>query len=198
VGTIGATTAAIYYGGIREWRRRPKLTLKFELGTADAVEVPTTKEGELAAFLRLRVRNESGRATADDVEVTISSAREMGDKPREVDLDGRLLPYSNTDPPVVRLHLPPGAERHVDLAYVLFTAQGLLPGTTRPVVFAVHPRPVDERLASMTEGGLNLELTIAARNVDAVRFGLELHFAGDVDEDRKIIERLQIRGLRGL
>jgi hypothetical protein len=195
VGTVGATWAALYVGAIRDWWRRPKLTLLFDHGTSDAVEVGTTTS-LFAAYVRLRVRNETGKATAEDVEVIISGASELGGKPREVDLDGRLLTYSNTEPPAVRLHLPPGGERHVDLAYVLFTKLGMLPGTNRPVVIKVHPLPAETRLASMTPGRLEMELTVAARNVDAARYMLELAFEPDDASDKSVIDHLQVNNLR--
>ncbi|HET6867451.1 MAG TPA: hypothetical protein VFH80_16140, partial [Solirubrobacteraceae bacterium] len=79
VGTIGAAAAAVYFGGIRDRWRRPKLDLTFDPdpGAQDlvVVEVAPQYGREYAAYYRLRVVEKKNRAAAEDVEVTVVRAR---------------------------------------------------------------------------------------------------------------------------
>ena len=112
VGTVGATVVAVYVGVLREWRRRPRLSLEYGgQRTGDAVVVLIGPLRGQAAYVRLRVAAATRRSAAEDVEVMILAAREI--EPREgyppnpdpIAIDGQLLVWSNTN--ATRLTIPP-------------------------------------------------------------------------------------------
>jgi hypothetical protein len=124
VGTIGATAIAVYVGVIRDWRRRPKLSLEYggpEVNDAVVVGVGQDPEDLDAAYVRLRVVAAKHRSAAEGAEVMIVSAREL--KPRQgrtprtggIALEGQLRTWSNTEQTITGLVIPPGIARHVDL-----------------------------------------------------------------------------------
>jgi hypothetical protein len=200
IGTAAAAILALYIGVIRERLRRPQLSLHFERGTSDTIVVGgverLTEDSSDVAYLRLRVRNRSGRVTAEDVEVTITGARELQlEGPQVVRLDGLPLGFSNTAPTATRMHVSPGGERHVDLAHIELDRRRQF---ERAVWIDVHPRPADRQLASMGHGVLELELTVTARDVDAVRHVLELRFTGEATDDGTLWDRLQVTNFRML
>jgi hypothetical protein len=209
VGTLLALGVAVYVGVLRDYVRRPKLSLTFAAGSSDTIVVTAqrivggARAGRSivqtidfpAAYLRIRVRN-GGEVTAEDVEVTISDAREQDIEDQIVRLDGLPLVFSNTVPNATRMHVSPGGTRHLDIAHVDFDGQH----AERPVWIDIHPRPADRRLASMGEGTLELELTVTARNVEAVRYALKLHFTGDNADTSidTIWDRLRVEDFRRL
>jgi hypothetical protein len=68
--------------------------------------------------------------------VTITDAREPDVQDQVVRLDGLPLAFSNSVPMATRMHVSPGAERHLDLAYINFDGQH----DERPIWIGVHGR----------------------------------------------------------
>lgn len=127
VGTVAAVVAAVVFGPLREWRRRPKLTLHFDRqGHADTVVVGIDMEWKLnhstirtnSAYARLRVRNAPGKAAADDVEVIVADIREVkalssGTPSRwPTNVADQTLAWSSTDPPAAEEAGAPWAGFH--------------------------------------------------------------------------------------
>jgi hypothetical protein len=207
VGTVGATLAAVYVGVIRDRLRRPTLSLSFEPGTSDAILIRAFRVTEDSpevldydeidvAYLRLRVRNRAGRLAAEDVEVIVTGAREIGTQHQTLRIDGQPLAFSNSHPTATRMTVAPGGERHVDLVHV--TVGTIVDALERRVPLNVHPGPADYQQRSVGPGVLELELTVTARNADAVRYVLELHVAEGRLRAADVWQRVRIENLRRL
>jgi hypothetical protein len=196
LGTLGAVGAALYVGVLRDQLRRPSLSLAFQPGSSDAIITSATETrmvgdqvdefvGYDEAYLRLRVLNKRKRLAAEDAEVTITGVREIAPEPSHgggnLRIDGQSLAFSNSVPKTTRMTVAPGGERHVDLAHA-----SLAEHRVDRAEIAVWPGPPDMLQRSIVRGSIELELTVTARNADAVRYLLELHFGG-VPADRATI-----------
>jgi hypothetical protein len=193
VGTVGATLMAVYVGVLREWRRRPKLTLLYGGPTAgDAVVVKELPGLTSAAYVRLRVVAAKRRSAAEDVEVMILRARvpsptdDVELNPEylpfgDIALDGQLLAWSNAYG-ATRLTIPPGTHRHLDLVRIVKP----LRGSTHQIAAAqiqVAPEPADGR-HNVKAWRVDLELAVTARNMDARRYRVTVMYDGGWgDED---------------
>lgn len=74
IGTVGAVAYALFRDLVVVPRRRPKLELRFDRGASDQVLVEATDDVD-AATVRLRVANDAGKDTADDVVVMVTEVR---------------------------------------------------------------------------------------------------------------------------
>jgi hypothetical protein len=78
IGTLGATALALWASVLKEWRRRPVLSLHFAPRSQDAQVVMAVKPGgsaTRAAFARLRVGNAAGKVPAQNVEYPSAPAQ---------------------------------------------------------------------------------------------------------------------------
>lgn len=127
-GTLSAAGVAVYVGVVREWRRRPKLSLDYTGTTGgDAVVVDANRHlsPPEVAYVRLRVVANAGRRAAEGVEVMVVSARETAPRkgypprsPPGFSIEGQLLACSNSPPMTTSQTVPPGSHRLVDLLRV--------------------------------------------------------------------------------
>lgn len=193
-GTIGAVVVALYVGVIRERLRRPSLSLHFAgPDEEDAVIVQSmspmvTMPGSVpveTAYLRLRARNKEGRDTAEDVEVLVERVRELeprvGNPPAASPALGNWpLPWSLSDPTTTRLNIPPGVERHVDLAHVYRDAAATRGAT--PLILDIRPEPVMGR-HHLHFGKTEIRLVVSARNADSRRYIVVVAFDGRWGQD---------------
>jgi hypothetical protein len=188
-GTIGAVVVALYVGVIRERLRRPSLSLHFDgPDEEDAVIVQSlsqmaTMAGRTpidTAYLRLRVRNKEGRNTAEDVEVLVERVRELapriGNPPAPPPTLGNWpLPWSLSSPTTTRLSIPPGVERHVDLAHVYRDAAATRGAT--PLIHDIRPEPTMGR-HHLHFGKTEIRLIVSARNADSRGYEVVVAFDG--------------------
>jgi hypothetical protein len=208
LGTLGAVGASVYVGVLRDRLRRPSLSLAFQRGSSDAIITRASEArkvgglvdeivGYQEAYLRLRVLNKRKRMAAEDAEVTITALREIAPDPSHgggnLRIDGQSLAFSNSVPKTTRMTVAPGGERHVDLAHV-----SLAEHRVDRAEIAVWPGPPEMSQRSIVRGSIELELTVTARNADAVRYLLELHFGGVPADRATIWDELRIENFRKL
>jgi hypothetical protein len=176
-GTVGATFVAVYVGVLRERWRRPKLTLEYGGPSHGDAVVAQSADGWAGAYVRLRVTAAKRRYAAEDVEVMVLGVREL--EPREtyppasggVAIDGQLLGWSNTES--TRMTIPSDTHRHLDLLHIVKseTASG-----TASTWIAVQP-VYDDRHGTKS-GKFELELAVSARNANARRYRVVVHYDG--------------------
>ena len=119
IGTLAAVAYALFRDLVVTPRRRPTLELRFDRTGTDQVVVGR-EGGSEAAQVRVRVANEKGRDTADDVVVMVSELRRLdaGQMMGETRPIGLPLTWSGSSPPLTVGSVHPGSERHVDLLHV--------------------------------------------------------------------------------
>ena len=78
IGTIGTVVYALFLDYFVTARRRPRLDLRFDHTGNDQVIIGA-EGGSDAAHVRLRVANQPGKDTADDVVVMMTELRRLGD-----------------------------------------------------------------------------------------------------------------------
>ncbi len=207
VGTVGATFVAVYVGVLREWRRRPKLTLEYR-GPAggDAVVVREQPGNKAAAYVRLRVAAAKRRTAADDVEVMVLRARVPSPADDEelrpehmnpeylpvgdIALDGQLLAWSNALG-MTRLTIPPGTHRHLDLLRIVKPMRGAA-NPSASAQIQVAPPPADFR-HDVKAWRVDLELAVTARNMDARRYLVVFMYDGGWGDDGTPWDDLTVR-----
>ncbi len=177
-GTIGATGAAVYFGGISDRLRRPSLSLHFDADNGfdrqleRARRVDETADEVDQAWLRLRVRNKPRRFAAEDVEVHVSDVTELdrraGQSPTTPrSLGGLPLVWSNTDR-ATRGLVPPGADASIDFGWMEWTDPRAAPA---PLTLAVRFTPIDNR-HELTSLRVEVGITVTARNADPIHYQL--------------------------
>jgi len=178
IGTISAVLYALFRDLVVTPRRRPRLELRFDRTGNDQVIVGTER-GVDAAYVRLRVANQPGRDTADDVVVLVTEVLSVGDA--ETRPIGLPLAWSGSAPPLTVGSVHPGSERHVDLMHVDLPAAEFDSAEGRP-------ERMDCRLdlASTPPGGrgvlepgsFEISIEVRARNADAIRYGIRVSWDG--------------------
>jgi hypothetical protein len=118
VGTVGALVYVLFRDLWLANRRRPRLDLRFHGTGADQVIVPTMG-GTAAAYVRLRVANEKGKDTADDVQVLVTEI-ERQDSTSQATPVGLPLVWSGSLPASTNAPVHPGVERYIDLLHVIW------------------------------------------------------------------------------
>jgi hypothetical protein len=172
---------ALYRDLIFSTRRRPRLDLEFDGTGADQVVVPTLGGGE-AAYVRLRVANEKGKDTADEVQVQVTERRLQNgsDEPTPI---GLPLIWSGTYPPTTDAPVHPGFERYIDLLHVDWPlpADELAVADKHtlpvPALLCVHPHPAGEQHV-LKAGKYELLVEVVARNGDAARYTVAVEWDG--------------------
>jgi hypothetical protein len=191
VGTVAAVAYALYRDTWREKRHRPHLSLYFDPSPSPSNLDVVTAGKPVMHWARLRVENEPGRRTAEEVEVLVLSFRPIDGKGALAPLNGRLLPWvglrsSDMNSPVTRTHIPAGIARRVDLLSVSKTETGHARGRLEAIP------TVEDGRASVNPGRYIVELAVAARDIDAVRFALEVHFDGSWSEGPEVWNHIRI------
>ena len=172
---------ALYRDLIFSSRRRPRLDLEFDGTGVDQVLVPTLGGG-VAAYVRLRVTNEKGKDTADDVQVQVTERRpQVGSA--DAPPIGLPLIWSGTLPQATDAPVHPGFERYIDLLHVDWPAPAdelaVADKHTLPVpaMLCVHPLPAGEQHV-LKAGKYELVLEVVARNGDAARYTIKVEWDG--------------------
>jgi hypothetical protein len=169
IGTIGAVAYALFRDLVLENRRRPKLELRFDAAGSDRVVAARTADTD-AAHVRLRMSNEPGKDTADDVVVIVTEVRRL--EPRgevETTLIGLPLAWwgTSTQQAVATVH--PGAERHLNLLHVDMPVGD--------VELDVLPQPPGGQHL-LGPGRFEVDLEVRARNADASRYTVRVEWEG--------------------
>jgi hypothetical protein len=188
VGTFLAAFAAVWVGIVREWWRRPALSLEHRDSSHGDDVVARTPKGYPWAWLRLCV-HAGRRSAAEDVEVMILAGEEVetrdgGHVATPLPLGGQLLVWSHTGgdwptPGSPRVTIPAGTYRLVDLLYVDQRENG----RSALAHLAVAKPPTDDRLYQVSSRRFRLTLSVQARNVPARLYRLEVRWDGVWDED---------------
>jgi hypothetical protein len=184
IGTVGAVAYALFRDLFVTPRRRPKLDLRFDRGSNDQVVVGTPGDFD-AAYVRLRVANREGKDTADDVVVMMTELRRLEDSETETAETrpvGLPLTWSGSNPPLTVASVHPGSERHIDLLHVDWPARDEFEiarkwSETVPVQLDVTPKPAGGQDA-LESGRYEISLEVRARNADAVRYAVSVHWDG--------------------
>jgi hypothetical protein len=204
-GTLGAVVVALgvaFYGRLRAWRERPKLSLSFDPSagseTLDLVSVGTLVSGNppISHWARIRIENGRGRRSAQDVEVLVTRFRRCDEAAWvQPPLDTRPLRWSNStlsesDGGLSRVTIPPGVARHCDLValappLLVHDYEGSGSGDLDRGEFGaiatlqIDPAPTDRRHWIAT-GAYELELAICARDVNARFYSTTIEFRRQV------------------
>jgi hypothetical protein len=173
IGTLGAVAYALFRDLVVMPRRRPRLQLQFGRNGNDQIVVGTA-EGSEAARVRLRVTNQKGRDTADDVVVVVTELRRLDSDTTEVRPIGLPLGWSGTMPPLTVAPVHPGSGRHVDLLHVDWPGRDELEIAERwigrvPLELDVTPKPVG-RQELLDAGAYELSVEVRARNADSISY----------------------------
>jgi hypothetical protein len=184
IGTLAAVGYALFRDLIVTPRRRPKLELQFDRTGNDQVVVGR-EGGSEAAQVRLRVGNQKGRDTADDVVVMVSELRRLDAGPTEGETRpiGLPLTWSGSSPPMTVGSVHPGSERRVDLLHVDWPG-GDETEITRAWSDAVQveldltPKPPGGRDV-LESGAYEISVEIRARNADAIRYAIPVTWDGE-------------------
>ena len=173
VGTLGAVLYALFRDLFVTPRRRPKLSLRFDPSGNDQIVVGTAG-GDEAAYVRLRVANQPGRDTADDVVVVVTELRRLDSEDTRTDVTpiGLPLTWSGTTPPLTVAAVHPGSGRHVDLLHVDWPGGDEVEiaqkwTDTVPVQLDLTPKPGGGR-DFLRFGAYELSVEVRARNADAI------------------------------
>lgn len=182
-GTLGATTVALYVAVFRDRRRRPVLSIEeFTpndkadgqiVGMGPVGHQPTTRAG----YARLRVYNEPGKETAEEVQVFVERVRLDSPSAPDSEYLGELpLAVSGSWPPAVHLNLPPGVARHFDCVHI---RKDEVEHGDRIVNLDVQPVPADDRQKISAAEKIELLVVVTARNANARRYVITVIFDGN-------------------
>jgi hypothetical protein len=184
IGTIGAVLYALFRDLFVTPRRRPKLELRFDRTGNDQVILGTAR-GVDAAYVRLRVANEQGKDTADDVVVMVTELRRPADSDptmAEATPVGLPLTWSGSNPPLTVASVHPGSERHVDLLHADSPGRDEIdierkPSGTSPLQLDLTPKPAGGQ--DVLESGVyEISVEVRARNADAIRYAISVDWDG--------------------
>ncbi len=197
VGTVGAVLVALFWEPIRARWKRPKLDLSFDASSPDAITVnvdyPAAGPSKYAPshWLRLNVSNRPRRRSAHEVRVLVTSVHRLGPDGTAVErlpLDTVALIWSNLKKASDVTEIPPGVDRRVDVANLIW-ATNQLPrdgATGCEAELQVIPEP-SARRNRLAAGRYRLDLALSARDVDARRFSLLLKADGVWQSDAAAI-----------
>jgi hypothetical protein len=179
-------------------RRRPKLELRLDPVGNDQIIVGTARGCE-AAYVRLRVANQVRKDTADDVVVMVTESRPPASSVQTVPETrpiGLPLTWSGTNPPLSVASVHPGSERHVDLLHLDLPAQDELEIARKwsePVPFSLDVTPKPAGGQDLLEPGTyEVALEVRARNADAIRYVIRVHWDGKWSGKTAIWDHLRV------
>ena len=193
VKTIGAAATtvgvliALFAPPLRAWWRRPILTVDYDGVRSDPYwdRISPTPD---AFFLRVRVRNARNCDTATDVQVLVSSYRAA-----DLGLEGRALEWSGqrawSDPPITRLDIPPGLQRHADVLQI-GPAEPAQAGPDMPPAtdgdteaplarLCVFPKPAGSAHL-IPEGDHHVTVVVTATNANPVGYRFTIVYDGEM------------------
>jgi hypothetical protein len=183
VGTLGAVLYALFRDLFVTPRRRPKLNLRFDRSGNDQIVVGTAA-GDEAAYVRLRVANQRGRDTADEVVVVVTELRRLDSESTSTEVRpiGLPLTWSGTTPPLTVAAVHPGSGRHVDLLHVDWPGREEIDiakkwTDTMPVQLDLTPRPAGGQ-DLLHSGAYELSVEVRARNADAICYVVPVFWDG--------------------
>lgn len=197
VGTVGALAYALFRDLWLADRRRPRLDLWFDGTGADQVIVPTMG-GAAAAYVRLRVTNEKGKDTADDVQVLVTEI-ERQDASSQTTPIGLPLAWSGSLPTATNAPVHPGVERYIDLLHIIEPAAEDELGVVDkffediPVQLDVHPQPAGGQHLLDEAGKYVIRVEVLARNADAARYAVTVEWDGKWPGEDKLWESLRVQ-----
>lgn len=199
IGTVGTVVYALFRDLIVIPRRRPKLDLRFDRGGTDQIVV-ATGAGADAAYVRLRVANQAGKETADDVVVMVTEIRPTATS--ESQPIGLPLTWSGTTPPRTVASVHPASERHIDLLHVdRPTGDESDIARKRTGEVSIHldltPRPAGGR-DTLAPGAYEMFVEVRARNADALRYAIDVDWDGRWSGTAAVWEHLRIETPRKL
>jgi len=192
-GTVAAVLIAVHRDWWVEKRRRPKLTISFD--PANRVEnldlVTVGPAHDLVHWIRPRVSNARGCRSAEKVEVFLLRCEQRRPKHARTPVNERPLSWSGVREPddvtrITRTVIPPGVTRHIDLLSIQ-KEKGEAKATLRVV-----PVPREER-HKFRRGEFDIELILAAQDVDAVRYTGSVVYDGTWAEGGEIWEHIDVR-----
>lgn len=176
LGAIATTLGvliALFEHRLERWWREPLLTLEY-----DDKQGPPHWDRVLVQpqdfFLRLRVRNAPRCRSAENVQVLVTQYEggQLGLDTRPLEWSAQRLPPGGGA--VTVLGIPPGVQRHVDLLQIKAAAGAL------HAHLCVVPTPWGSgHVVSARDH--TLELTVTAKDVDAITYKLSLRYRGQAD-----------------
>jgi hypothetical protein len=194
-GTLSAVLLALYRDTWREWRSRPRLSLHLDPMWTESNRDLFWQQGEAPAhWLRLRVRNEKGRRSAEDVEVLVTGFYALGEAEEAWQPPMDIYPLRWSATPDPRVQIPPGVSRHVDL--LMFPAPTVSDGgggftvappeeeLTTTGVLCVRQEGASTRSGSAVSDQVfenhhyRIELAVVARDIDSRAYAVEVEFDG--------------------
>jgi hypothetical protein len=193
-GTVAASMTALaiaFWARSREDRQRPVLRLEYDDGKGDDLIVGFVAIDHEQHWLRMRVINEWGRRSADDVEVLVVRLVRKGSSDGR-SINGYSLPWSNQSDAAsgerTRITIPPGVARHFDLLSIVepetpngggVWIRGTAPPgeVNAPAELAIRPTPLDGR-HRLGAGTYTIILAVTARDTDAVYYAIDISFDG--------------------
>jgi hypothetical protein len=198
IGTVGAVAYALFRDLFVVPRRRPKLDLRFDRSGNDRAIVRTSG-GFDAAYVRMRVANGAGKDTADDVVVMVTELRRLEDSEEEIAETRPIehpLTWTGSSPPRATGSVHPGSERHIDLLHVDWPAGDETEiarkwSETTPMQLDLTPKPTGgQEILSL--GRYEISVEIRARNADAIRYAILVHWDGKWSGEDATWEHLRV------
>jgi hypothetical protein len=144
----------------------------------------------------MRVSNEEGRRSAEDVEVFLLRCERLDERQEISPLNERPFWWSgvrNADADETRIvttRIPPGVVRHLDLCFIVRKEE------RAAVSLCTMPQPIDGR-NTLQPGVYAIELILAARDVDARRYKASIRFDGTWSDGEEIWNNVDVRMLSG-
>jgi hypothetical protein len=179
IGTVAAVVVALgaYFSvWVRRRIRRPLLSLAHD---ADHSEIEHNPLLEVSVpYIRLRIANGPKKEPANDVQILVEEIVRLldGEPAYPIYLANPALGWTNAVDDSIRMSIPPGTQRYVDLGYILFD------GDAMRFALAVVPQPAQGRHVP-EPGDYLISLAVAGRNADArfweVSFSLDSEWPGD-------------------
>jgi len=194
-GTLSAVLVALYRDTWREWKSRPLLSLHLDPIWSESNRDLFWQQGQSPAhWLRLRVRNEKGRRSAEEVEVLVTAFYALGGEEEawQAPLDTLPLQWSATKDP--RVQIPPGVSRHVNL--LMFPAPRMSDGGGGSRAASPEDELTAAGVLCVRSGGASansgsaasdrvfenhhyrIELAVIARDIDSRAYAIEVEFDG--------------------
>jgi hypothetical protein len=197
VGTVAAVLIALYRDLVHERRVRPSLRIDFDPAgrqrNLDLVTVGPTDDR--VHWVRLRVSNAKRRRSAEKVEVFLLRCQRLDQQGPQTPVNERPLSWSGVREPddvtrITRTIIPPGVTRHVDLLSI--QKEDGEPRASLRVV----PVPREGR-HKFSDGEFEIELVLAAQDVDAKRYKGLIAYDGGWAEGDEMWKHLDVRIVEG-
>lgn len=200
VGTLLAVIVALYLNLWRDSRKRPVLSLRLEdpnlaggMGFQGDPEGPAAAKAVAHRPVRIRISNQKGRRTAQDVEVLLTALWIGEDGRPETFLDSTPLvwsPHHRVEGQGTQLAIPPGVGRTIDLLTyglppAIFVLAGAPNGPIDSGAFAllhIWPFKFNSQYLLLDHLQYQFRFVITARDLDARIYETTLSL-GFHDED---------------